>query len=189
MCIVGKASLKIYDFFHSSKECQEFFFRPENEERYSAYYISMYLIQDTNEAMLAHRERGFSPDPLIAYIEFWGIMQAIIIQQDSISELYYCVTENKHSTEKLENWQKIRRLRNVCAGHPARKDRPKGEPLTRTFMGRGFGNYSEFAYEKWEYPDKTTHPRVKLSELISSYEHEAEKELHCIYQYMQRIFK
>ena len=52
-------------------------------------------------------------------------------------------------------------------------------------MGRGFGNYSEFVYEKWEHPDKTTHPRVKLSELISSYEHEAEKELNCIYQHMQ----
>ncbi len=56
-------------------------------------------------------------------------------------------------------------------------------------MGRGFGNYSKFTYEKWEYPDKTSHPHVNLSELISAYEHEAERELSCIYEHMKNFAK
>lgn len=185
MCI-GKEINNIADYFHYSEEGIKFF---SDEKRYSAYYISKYLIEDTHGAILAHREKGFSENPFIAYIEFWGVMQAIYIQQDSISELYYSVTGDKHSTEKLKNWREIRRLRNACAGHPSRKDIPKGEPLTRTFMGRGFGDYSEFSYEEWKYPDKTSHPRVNLSELIQAYEHEAEEELNCIYQHMRKKFK
>ncbi len=83
MCI-GKESQKIHDHVYSLslKESQGLF---KNEEIYSAYYISMYLIQDTYGAILAHQKKGFSEEPLLAYIEFWGVMQAIVIQQDSIS--------------------------------------------------------------------------------------------------------
>jgi hypothetical protein len=159
----------------------------ESEEVFSAYYTSKYLIQDTSEAIYTHKKKGFSQEPLIAYIEFWGLMQAIIIQQDSISELYLAITGNNHDTKNLEKWQEIRLLRNACIGHPARKDRPKSSPLTRTFMGRDFGDYSEISYEKWEYPDKTSHPRVKLSELILGYEHEAENELYHICQQLKEV--
>lgn len=182
MCIgmrIGKAFEKLDAYL---QEHQNFL---EDEKKFSACYTSKYLIQDTSEAIYAHNKKGFSQEPLIAYIEFWGLMQAVIIQQDSISELYLAITGNEHDTKKLKKWQEIRLLRNICVGHPARKDRPKTSLLTRTFMGRGFGDYSEIVYEKWEYPDKTSHPRVKLSELILGYEHEAENELYRICQHLK----
>ncbi|WP_143741866.1 hypothetical protein [Thiorhodovibrio frisius] len=133
-----------------------------------------------------HRIKGFSEDSLIAYIEFWGVMQAIVIQQDSISELFNAIIGKSLNTKILKNWQKLRLFRNTCAGHPARKDRPKTLPLTRTFMGRTFGNYDEFIYEKWESPNEITHPRVNLSALIDSYEKEAAEILNLILSKMKK---
>jgi hypothetical protein len=120
---------EIYNYFHNNGACQQFFFDAAQEERYAAYYTSMYLVQDTSESLLDHRARGFSSDPLAAYIEFWGIMQALIIQQDSISELYEAVTAAELDSRALNSWQAVRTLRNACAGHPAKKDRPLGTLL------------------------------------------------------------
>ncbi len=83
----------IYAFFQKNGECQKFFYSPENKEKYVAYYNSMYLLQDSTEGLWQHREKGFSKDPLLAYIEFWGVMQAVIIQQDAIQEIFQILTE------------------------------------------------------------------------------------------------
>lgn len=183
---ISKAREQIYDYFQASEKCQKFFLASENEERYSGYYTSIYLIQDTNEGVEAHRAQGFSKNPLIAYIELWGVMQAIYIQQDSISQLYRVITGCELESSLLKKWQELRVLRNICAGHPAKKDRPKNTPLARTFMGRNFGNYSEFTYEKWKSPDKVSHPRVELSSLITAYELEAAEVLKLIHGHMKK---
>lgn len=185
MCL-SEAREKIYNHFQASQKCQDFFFASENEERYSGYYTSMYLIQDTHEGIAAHRAKRFSEDPLIAYIEFWGVMQAAFIQQDAISELYQSVTNCPLESTLLKKWQELRTLRNLCAGHPVRKDRPKKHPLSRTFLGRGFGGYNEFKYEKWEGPDKISHPQVNLEELLSAYEQEATEVLNIIHGHLKR---
>jgi hypothetical protein len=63
----------------------------ESDDAFAAFYASKYLIQDTAEAVQDHLGRGFSKNPMAAYLEFWGVMQAIIIQQDAIRELYISV--------------------------------------------------------------------------------------------------
>lgn len=184
MCI-SETREQIYNHFQASKKCQEFFLASENEERYSGYYTSMYLIQDTHEGLGAHKSKGFSENPLLAYIEIWGVMQAIFIQQDSISELYQTITDCALDTTHLKKWQELRALRNICAGHPAKKDRPQNNPLIRTFMSRDFGNYSKFTYEKWESPDKISHPRVELLKLIAAYECEVTEVLKLTHKHMR----
>lgn len=176
---------EIYNYFHGNQACQKFFFDDAQEERYAAYYTSMYLLQDTTESLFMHRKRGFSHDPHEAYIEFWGIMQAIIIQQDSIRELYEAVLGLELDKMLPTSWGKLRFLRNTCAGHPAKRNRPesKSKPLTRTFMGRNFIRYSSLTYEKWEKPnskspsssplENISHPQIELGNLIDSYEKEA----------------
>ncbi len=178
----------IYDFFQASKKCQNFFYLPENEERYSGYYTSMYLIQDTAEGIAAHREKGFSDNPLLSYIEFWGVMQAIFIQQNAISELYQSITNCKLESKLLRNWQAIRELRNKCAGHPSKKDRPKNTPLTRTFMGRDFGDYDGLKYEQWQSPNDITHPVIDLGKHIDAYEDEASEVLNVILNRMREAW-
>lgn len=192
---IAEIRKKIYDYFHGNEACQKFFFDAAQEERYAAYYTSMYLLQDTTESLFVHRKRGFSNDIHEAYIEFWGIMQAIIIQQDSILELYEAVTGSKLDTKALTSWQKIRSLRNTCAGHPAKRDLPKSKPLTRTFMGRQFCEYSSLTYEKWEKPKyagssssllaNISHPKVDLGKMIDSYEKEATDIMTKILKFME----
>src|SRR5216683_2518582 len=86
-----KVCTAIYDRFHRSSAGTAFFFRPQNADAYAAYYTSMYLIQDTGEAVLTHMAKDFSADPMQAYLEFWGVMQAINIQQDSILQVQEAV--------------------------------------------------------------------------------------------------
>jgi hypothetical protein len=164
----------IYDQFHGSNAGQEYFFKDDNAEAYAAYYTAMYLIQDTGESVQSHMKRGFSSDPQLAYIEFWGVMQAIFIQQDAIAELYEAVIGSKlQPAKKGSDWLKIRDIRNRCAGHPA--NRNKGVPATqRTFMGRRFGDYNRIQYELWEAGDRkqVSHPEFNLSAMIKAYDDE-----------------
>jgi hypothetical protein len=170
---------EIYDHFHSNVACQKYFFDAAHEEEYVAYYNSMYLLSDATESLWQHRERGFSSDPLLAYLEFWGVMQAAIIQQDSIAEIYNVMIGAvlNARAKNLQFWLEVREFRNVCAGHPAKKDKPRNTPLTRTFMGRNFDNYDIITYEQWQHGAGTTHPRVRLGALLDAYAVEAEAEL------------
>jgi hypothetical protein len=186
---------QIYNYFHNNKHCQSFFFQQNQEERFVAYYTSMYLLQDTTESLSEHRNNGFSKNPYKAYIEFWGVMQAAIIQQDAIRELYGAVTGLELDTNDLKAWQELRFLRNTCAGHPAKRNKPKSEPLSRTFMGRNFGDYLSFTYEKWEKPismnisesilNNISNPKVELGKLMDAYEKEAGKILNEILKFMK----
>ncbi len=182
MLQVAQRRSEVYDFFHGSAACQQFFFAPERDERYVAYYNSMYLLQDATESLMAHRARGFSAnEPLLSYLEFWGVLQAVIIQQDSIAELWEVMVEQPFNAKKLglRAWPEVRELRNVCAGHPAKKDRPSREPMVRSFMGRAFGNYDSIVYERWQQGSGTTHPTVNLGVLLDTYASEAEAQL-CV---------
>ena len=179
---------QIYDFFQSSHACQTHFFAPTREEMYVAYYNSMYLLQDTTEALITHRKRGFSKtEPLLSYLEFWGVLQAAIIQQDVIAELSEAVAEQPFNARSagLSAWVELRELRNICAGHPAKKDRPKLQPTARSFMGRSFGNYECIVYERWEQGGGTTHPTVKLGALMDTYALEAAAQLAGVLNSMQ----
>jgi hypothetical protein len=169
---VLKIRSAIYDQFHRSSAGPDYFFKNAHADEYAAYYTSMYLIQDTGEAVWTHMRRGFSADPMAAYLEFWGVMQAVVIQQDAIKELYNAIVGSFPDTTTL-SWQAIRDMRNLCAGHPAK--RSVGVPKTqRAFMGRDFGDYPNIQYELWEDGSaRPTHPSFNLHQMIENYEPEA----------------
>jgi len=112
-------------------------------------------------------------------------MQALIIQQDSISDLYEAVTSAELDIRALDSWQAVRTLRNACAGHPAKRDRPKNFPVTRTFMGRRFGGYPAITYEQWQAQGGISHPTVKLAALTDGHAKEAEAKLVEVLQSMK----
>jgi hypothetical protein len=163
----------IYDQFHGSSAGSAFFFRPENADAYAAYYTSMYLIQDTGEALLTHMAGDFSPDPMQAYLEFWGVMQAIDIQQDAIFQVHKAVIGSTPKIRSGSAWKQLRDIRHLCAGHPA--NRTHGVPAPqRTFMGRSFGNYDRIQYELWDAcTGQTTHSSFNLRQMINRYDVEA----------------
>jgi hypothetical protein len=114
-------------------------------------------------------------------------MQAAIIQQDSIAEIHEVLVGKPldASGAGFLSWLKVRELRNICAGHPAKKDRPKTVPLTRTFMGRAFGGYDVIHYEQWQEGSGTTQPTAPLGALLDAYAVEAAAQLANILAAMQ----
>jgi hypothetical protein len=139
---------------------------------YAACSTSMSLIQDTGEAVEAHLGVDFSSDPMRAYLEFWGVMQAIFVQQDAIHELHRVIAGARPILPQGSAWARLREVGNTCAGHAA--DRCTGVPTTqRTFMGRAFGKYDRITYELWEASGRTRHPTFNLRRMIHDYDDEA----------------
>jgi hypothetical protein len=187
---------EIKKYIDSSETCRNYFY--SDAKLFTAYYTSTYLLQDTAESLDIHRASGFPQNPHQAYIEFWGVMQGIIIQQDSIGELYdEIIGKRLNPPPKLKyphNWKKLRVLRNICAGHPANKNRPKKDPLRRSFIGRGNISYHTLTYEVWtENQGKhilecIEHPEVPLGELIDAYVGEAAQIMAEILAYIKKTW-
>jgi hypothetical protein len=180
-----KIHTAIYDQFHGSSAGPAFFFRSENADAYAAYYTSMYLIQDTGEAVLTHMAGDFSPDPMQAYLEFWGVMQAIDIQQDAIFQMHEAVVGSTPKIQRGTSWLQLRDIRHLCAGHPANRTHDVPAPQ-RTFMGRSFGNYDGIRYELWDASTgQTTHPVINLRQMIDRYDTEASAVLNGVLSAMK----
>jgi hypothetical protein len=173
MLNVLNAQTAIYDQFHSSSAGRAFFFLNQNADAHAAYYTSMYLIQDTGEALLAHLTQDFSRRPMQAYLEFWGVMQAVTIQQDAILELHQVVVGSRYRAQSGSAWNQLRQFRNTCAGHPA--NRTHGVQATqRAFLGRSFRSYDAIRYELWDANSRQrAHRVVDLRQWLSGYDTEA----------------
>lgn len=64
MDTVLKRRSEIYDQFHGSSAGPDYFFKDAHADEYAAFYSSMFLIQDTGEAVGTRTRRGFSADPM-----------------------------------------------------------------------------------------------------------------------------
>lgn len=179
----------IYDHFHASRIQEEYFLQPGRRDHIAQYETAMLLLQDTGEALWTHRRREFSPSAMMAYIEFWGVVQAVIIQQDAIIELAESVGAAKLTGGVA--WDEIRDFRNLLVGHPANKT--SGLKLSgakgpmRSFMGRQEKTYREMTYELWDGgTQKVSHPRIDLGRMIDAYEAEAADHLAAILAHLRR---
>lgn len=179
----------IYDHFHASQIREGHFLQPGRRDRFAQYETAMLLVQDTGEALWTHRRREFSSSAMAAYIEFWGVVQAVIIQQDALVELAASV--GAPPVIGGAAWKDIRDFRNLLVGHPASKTSglkthgTKG-PM-RSFMGRQEKTYSELTYELWDGGAQTvSHPRVDLGKMIDAYEAEAADHLDAVLTHIRR---
>lgn len=175
---------EIYDHFHASTIRNDLFLAPGNRDRFAQYETAMLLMQDTGEALWTHRRRDFSSSAMTAYIEVWGVIQAVIIQQDALLELAAAVTAPKLTTGTA--WDAVRDLRNLLVGHPANKKSKNKRPL-RAFMGRQQKSYQDMTYELWDAAaDRVTFPQVNLGQMLDAYEGEATDQLQTILEYMKQ---
>lgn len=185
MQMVSKARQNIADHAHPSSNFLEAFIK--YHDRYAAFYTSKYLIQDTEEAISTICEFGFSKDCFRAYIEFWGIFQALIIQQDAIRQIHKAVREqDMHSPDADSAWCEIRHLRNELAGHPAAQGHSSS--FKRTFMARNFGSLDAIRYEQFQCSSSSypTHPTINMRTLIERYDVEASAALGLVFDHMRK---
>jgi hypothetical protein len=177
---------EVYDHFHASAIREDLFLLPGNRDRFAQYETAMLLMQDTIEALWTHRRRDFSTSAMAAYIEVWGVMQAVFIQQDALLELATALGAEKPETG--DAWDAIRDLRNLLVGHPVNKRSPAKTPL-RAFIGRRQKSYRELTYELWDAAaDRTTFPQVNLGQMLDAYESEAASHLAAILAHMKQIW-
>ena len=158
MIRVSEIRDSIYDYFQSTQAC--FDDLSKRPEEYAAYYTSMHLIQDATDALMEHRKQDFSNNVYIAYVEFWGVMQAVIVQQDAIRELHEVLCGRAPETGKMYHWLEIREMRNQLAGHPAKTERDAtgnrsrkakykaDQIVTRSFMSRDDIRYTDLGYKQ-----------------------------------------
>jgi len=73
---------------------------------------------------------GLSKEPGGFILVLYGVLQAVIVNQDALNELHRVFMGGPFIPAKLSAWREIRTLRNLIAGHPARHTHPiHGDPM------------------------------------------------------------
>ena len=157
-------------------------------ERHSAFCVAKDWLQDTGEAVFVHHQRGFCKDPYLAYIEFWGVLQAVYIQQDALSEMHFAVTDEEIKADKMggDGWAKIRDFRNKAVGHPTRKDHGKDNRVFKTVTGRQAKSYDRITM-MIEIDGKRTHPTINLEQMLDDYDREGAKILRVMFDKLRSL--
>jgi hypothetical protein len=148
------------------------------DDDFAAFYTAMYLVDDASLGIEAVQSKGFSSDSGLAYLELWGLLQAVIIIQDSICELNRSVGLGTLKPNALgSNSQKLRELRNQLGGHPVRQG--SGNP-NRSFLGRNFGRLNAVKYEQYS-NGALNHPTVNIEKLLHGFDQEAAGTLNAMF--------
>lgn len=134
MFSIGAVGERIRDFVNTH-DVFERYFQPQ-ADAWNRLTVAMDTLGDTCEALLDFEQLGFSGPLGTRYLRFYGTLQAIVLQQDSIAELH-CLFIGQHPTVPVESaWVRIRRLRNLASGHPLNKRGDATIGALRTFVQR-----------------------------------------------------
>lgn len=135
-------------------------------------------IGDTALALKSYRKGGLGKTFPTQYLRLFGVLQSIVIQQDSIKFLWKDTIGSWNDPSSDSGWVKIRRLRVIISGHPAKESGAvaritiENQQLLVTHFDK---SKNQIVYE--------THD---LKSLVKGYTHEAEKSLNSLYQELPR---
>jgi len=167
----------IYDHITGSAVCT--WDKSCTPKNFETYCIAKDTIQDTAEALLAHRKKDFVDDVFLRYIEYYGVLQAVYMQQDAIQALYNLFMKpEKLFTVNLIHWEKLRGLRNDTVGHPV----VRLKRLNRSMISYDRVDYLWRSHKKKKSLESDS---VDLRELLDSYDSEASCVLDCIFQHLE----
>jgi hypothetical protein len=168
---------KIYDHIEDFSKCG--WHATCSHTDFERYCIAKDTIQDTAEALLVHREQDFVDDVYRRYVEYYGVLQAVYMQQDAIEALFNLfMTPGTIEFAALPNWQKLRDLRNDTAGHPV----GRLKRLNRGVIAYDCVNYQWCPDQKvssWKSKD------VNLAALLDAYDPEAAGVLDSVFRRLE----
>lgn len=104
----------------------------QNHKAWNQVVSSLDAIGDTEyafTAFLAHAPGSTGE----GYLFLYGVLQALVIQQDAVRHLTEALGKTASDDPRL---REARRIRVEAAGHPTKKDRPKGTLVTSHQVGR-----------------------------------------------------
>jgi len=83
--------------------------------KFNIFCSCMDVLDDTTLAISHYVDKGLGLDEEERYLKLYGLLQAVIIQQDSIIELYKLL-DIKYSLK--DGFKQMRRIRIIAGGHP-----------------------------------------------------------------------
>ena len=173
---------KIRDYVNSHNLYKNKYYK-DTPDKWNMLCVSMDTLGDTCQALLDFELKGIEGDFGEKYLRLYGFLQAIFIQQDAIRylcksflqfslELKSLYEKLRSSSSHLKNWDTIRKLRNLTAGHPIEMKRDK--IVKRCFITRvsiSSHGFTLLVYNANENKDEFKH--IDLQEVYSGYKGEA----------------
>ncbi|HLE86584.1 MAG TPA: hypothetical protein VI727_02845 [Candidatus Brocadiaceae bacterium] len=98
--------------------------------------VAMDTLGDSTSALTHFERTGIGSDIQEKYLLFYGMFQAIVLQQDAISNLYRIFHRYDLMNSPKSAWQEIRKLRNMATGHPLDKSGSTLEGKLRIFVAQ-----------------------------------------------------
>jgi hypothetical protein len=141
--------------------------------QWNQVYSALDVIGDTELAINTYLDRVNEPaDDGQLYILLYGILQVLVVQQDSVKNLVEALGEK---FEKVQTLSEIKEIRNSSIGHPSKRGRNKDEEsfnfITRISMSRrGFTLITTYSRNK-----DTSFKQVDLCQLIRDQRSELRK--------------
>ncbi len=156
-------------------------------DKWNTLCVAMDTLGDSCLALEHYEVFGMGQEDGEKYLKIYGLLQAVVLQQDSIRQLYQVFLGSNLKPDYDSAWGKIRKLRNLTAGHPIEK-RPEGKDkksgrtgIQRCFISRVTicgGGFQLIIWNKDEARDEFVD--VDLKGLYQAYKLEAIKYLETI---------
>lgn len=146
----------------------------EDLKNWNQLCSSLDVIGDTSIAVKSYEECEWPEDTGMQYILIYGLLQALVVQQDAVRHLREVL--NVENVEDLE-LQEIRDIRNRSVGHPTKQNAGKNRKsfnfISRISMSKkGFDLLSSYGER-----NSDDHRSVSLSAFIQTQEEELSKSL------------
>lgn len=170
---------KIRDYVNNANLLDRYFDnRPDDD--WMALCVSMDTLGDTCQALEYYENNGLGDEYGEKYLKLYGLLQAIVLQQNSISQIHQIFLGIKLSHKPNSAWTKIRDLRNLTVGHPLEKKHKKSE-IKRCFISRVTIQNNGFQLMIWNKKhEQKDFPKVKLETLYEEYKTDAVEYLNNI---------
>ncbi len=149
--------------------------------------VAMDTLEDSCLALLDFESKGFGKNDGNKYLRLYGFFQAIILQQDSINNLYKIFLKKKLKTKKSA-WKQLRDLRNLTTGHPINYGEFRNDKkVKRCFISRITINNKGFQLIIWnKEKGKDDFKNIDLNLIYGQYKSEAIKYLQEIYNVQKK---
>lgn len=137
-----------------------------DRNNFSKLCASMDVIEDAGDAIAAYEENQFGQGKSNLYLAIYGVLQALIVQQDGVIHL----RESLGMEQSVKNYQalkEIREIRNDAVGHPTKRDRKKGEPISYHHISQMTMRHSGFEMLTFYHDGRFQHTDINLDKIIS----------------------
>ncbi len=156
----------------NEKNLYESFFKSRIDE-WNKICVSMDTFEDSCLALSYYENSSSGLNEGEKYLRLYGMLQAIILQQDAISTLYKIFLNNTLMKKKNSSWLVIRNLRNLTVGHPIEKT-SGGRGTKRCFISRITLGDSGFQLIIWNKDsEKNNHENIDLVYIYENYKDDA----------------